>query len=288
MPIPPVTEITKELDAALNAKTPDAKTIIDVLGCLPRTPIQNGQSTSTGVMADLFAMDARVFEGQLLSEHTIRVIDQYLKYFSEVSPGAGLSRADVLLMKALHDSGKGLPNDKSKQHESTLEVMDWLKNNDFLPLGDANYQTIRELINGDAIGKFVRSCNVTTPAVELKKELFALQRAGTPITLDLVTERIVRATTYTLINEDHPSFVETERTIREKAARVGVDPGAFLAVHIRLFQSDTTAYTTDSRNRRGQPGAASLEGLYHINPAASENPASPLFVLDQQIGRAHV
>ena len=133
----PAYDPLKELAAVLSTPLPDPTKLLELVSKLPRVEIYDELRSSErrpgersqDRMHDLFLMDARIYEGQTIWEHTLRVLDQYMKYFSGALVPQPLDHGSVLLKLCLHDCGKGIPRSKNDQHDSTVAVTDWLFQN---------------------------------------------------------------------------------------------------------------------------------------------------------------
>lgn len=285
--------LVDDLKAEISLAKPDQAKVLALVESLPRVEIfDDGVSgyKATGEragerMKELFMMDARVFEGQTIEEHTLRVMDQYMKYFSEAPVPAPLTLGEVLIKLTLHDSGKAIPADKAHQHESTVAVTDWLHAHGHLPVSDQSYQIMRELIHGDPIGAFARACAEKFPPFQVKKDLHLEKKAGIEPTFDVVEEKIVKASQYKELPAGDKALETAAAEIEHKAEALGMRAQDVLALYLRFYQADTTAYTTDSRNRQGERGSPSLEGLYVINQAARNDASADLFIYSPEKAR---
>jgi hypothetical protein len=106
---------------------------------------------------DFYLTDAAVWEGYSLGEHTIMVIRQFERYFSDQTLPGGLEPNVFRLILALHDIGK--PEAISKggkwmQHKYTLRIIEKV----FTELGIKKEwkELAKSLISCDPLGKYLR------------------------------------------------------------------------------------------------------------------------------------
>ncbi len=142
-----------ELDAVLQRSdhTPE-----DVLRVLDRT------------FKARFDSSAGVWEAYSLRRHTLMVMGQFRKYFTSNPLPGGVSFGFFELILALHDIGKPeaiREGDKRKQHGYTIAIIHSTLTELGYNASDVAFATA--LINGDAIGQYLRNGNLLVHAQKI-------------------------------------------------------------------------------------------------------------------------
>lgn len=103
-----------------------------------------------------------------LETHTLRVMGQFEKYFSNIQLPAALDRGVMRLTLALHDIGKPIAMAQSRdQHHCTLEVIQRLAPD--LPIDAREMAILQALIDGDPMGAlFQGHCTVDEASAEVR------------------------------------------------------------------------------------------------------------------------
>jgi hypothetical protein len=107
--------------------------------------------------ADEFSKSVGVWEGYTLKEHTLMVLRQFEKYFSEQRLPADIDRNFLRVVLTLHDIGKPRAveeGDKKKQHQyTTVLIKPILKK---LGFSEEKIAIAVALISSDPIGEYIK------------------------------------------------------------------------------------------------------------------------------------
>ncbi len=109
-----------------------------------------------------------------LEQHTLRVMRQFEKYFSDTPLPGNVSKRLFRLLLVLHDIGKPFTEgqaDTSRQYEYTPAVIDGLRS--VLPFARQDIDLVIALIQGDCIGAYLRGGISLHTAVEKIKDAAA-------------------------------------------------------------------------------------------------------------------
>lgn len=125
-----------------------------------------------------YAASAGVWEGYTIKEHTLMVMGQFEKYFSNSPLPAGIDKNLFRTMLALHDIGKPeaiRSGGKHLQHEYTAKIMNSILSE--LGYSQQEKNLALALVSGDSIGDSIKTGNIQTSAAEIVK---AARVAGVP------------------------------------------------------------------------------------------------------------
>ena len=132
------------LQQALQQKPFSSQFLLDVLK--ENVQLRRNYSDSVGV-----------WEGLSLEKHTLMVLNQFEKYFSDMILPGNFNQKLFRLMLALHDIGKPealRQGDKWKQHRISTEIIQSLAS--YLPFSVKEVMDIITFVNGDPIGSYLR------------------------------------------------------------------------------------------------------------------------------------
>ena len=117
-----------------------------------------------------YASGVGVWEGYTLKDHTLMVLRQFEKYFSNKGIPVRINKNFFRVVLALHDIGKPKAiskGDKKKQYQYTKEIiMSVLQALDFK---DKEINTAAALVSGDPIGEFIKHGTLGESRKEIKK-----------------------------------------------------------------------------------------------------------------------
>lgn len=105
-----------------------------------------------------FAASAHVHEGYTIKRHTLMVMGQFEKYFSETELPADIDSNFFRVILALHDIGKDdayrNTGDKHNQHKFTQSIMEPALSQ--LGFGEQDIRVALALVSGDPIGTYIK------------------------------------------------------------------------------------------------------------------------------------
>lgn len=105
-----------------------------------------------------YASQVGVWEGYTLEQHTLMVMKQYERYFSESMDSSLLSKNEFRMLLALHDMGKAraiiLGQDKTKQHEHNKKIIPAILRSLGIEWKKINLMT--EVASQDHIGSYMQ------------------------------------------------------------------------------------------------------------------------------------
>lgn len=105
---------------------------------------------------EVYKQGTDVWEGYTLEQHTLMVMKQFEKYFSDKTLPAGINKNNFRLILALHDIGKPeaiAKGGKHLQHEYTQQYVQQLFGE--LEIDKKHTDLALILISGDPMGKYV-------------------------------------------------------------------------------------------------------------------------------------
>jgi hypothetical protein len=217
-------------------------------------------------LAQLFESDAGLLEGYTIEEHTLFVLHQFERYFSqEALPDMNIATFRLLL--ALHDIGKPLADATHNQRERTIEILDSLASS--LPLSSRDVAALKLIIGHDHFGSVLKKALATSATREERLEMHAREEAAILDRAALVTFR--ELCTFHPVDElkAQPWFQEmasdTTRWFMESARVLNTSPERLFDVALTYFQCDTLAYTSDAVMPNGRRAKVGLDYLYDLN-----------------------
>lgn len=114
------------------------------------------------VFPDTYEKPAGVSEGLTLKQHTVRVMNQFEKYFSGKEFSSQSNKEVFRFLLSVHDIGKPIASQKQevwKQHEYTLDMIRPLLTESSFSQKDKGI--IESLVDQDLIGEFIKAGNVS-------------------------------------------------------------------------------------------------------------------------------
>ncbi len=117
-----------------------------------------------------FAADAGVWEGYTIEEHTLMVMTQYEKYFSNDPLPGGMSPDSFRRILAVHDIGKPeaiAQGDKKNQHTHTLKYAPEILAREGLAPWEIDQA--KALLSADPIGSYLQTGNTVEAKRSIKK-----------------------------------------------------------------------------------------------------------------------
>jgi hypothetical protein len=181
---------------------------------------------------EYYSHDSGVWQNYTLEEHTLMVMGQFDRYFSDEFESDLISKGQFKLMLALHDVGKPLAvalyDDRSRQHETTLEIIPVALED--LEMDEKTKRLITAIPTQDIMGKFLKKHK----NVERDKNKVVI------------------------------SVEEAESKVRELADYLEVPPSDLFDLLYMYFLSDTSSYTHDANPGMGEPPSERHEDLDHL------------------------
>jgi hypothetical protein len=245
--------IRADLKVAAEQEPPRSEQLIEVLKEIPS-------------IAYLYSQDARIMERYSIEEHTAMVLRQLDRYLANPLIPLPLPLSTIRLAGAVHDIGKPLPDQKSDQHASTLQVIDSIRT--ILPWIPVEERAItRSLIQNDPIGKLVVSSLAKQATIEERRAIAAVAAERQLTFTEL-------ATFASLVSVKAPGEVTEQieaaaTNIHERANMLGVDPLQLFNLHVLFYQADTSAYTYDAVAPSGRRASPGLDFIYQLQPAGA-------------------
>ncbi len=117
-----------------------------------------------------YASAVGVWEGYTLKEHTLMVLGQFEKYFSNKRIPAGINKKFFRVVLTLHDIGKPSAiskGDKKKQYQYTKEIVKSVLQ--ALNYKDKEINMATALVSGDPIGEFIKHDTLNESMKDVKK-----------------------------------------------------------------------------------------------------------------------
>jgi hypothetical protein len=231
----------------------------------------------------LYEADSGVLENYTIQEHTLFVLHQFEKYFSN-SPHCGISPSTLRLTLALHDIGKTLADKNGNQRDKTLEVLDTLRSE--LPLSERDWKLCRTLIEHDLIGRLIFSSLSRSASIAERTKIHEFGNAAvynSSVLYDFAELAQVRPIQELRKDPVFQNKITDAATwFVSKAAAVELTPEELLTLAIIYYQCDTSAYTSDAVRPDGQRAKVGMEYLYNWNWYDNEPRPEKLFVHGQR------
>ncbi len=123
-------------------------------------------------MKEILESSSGSWEGYTIGEHTLMVMTQFEKYFSQRPLPSSFNKDAFLKILLVHDFGKAkavAEGDKNKQHEYNLELCPEVLKKQGLTEEEIN--VARALLSGDALGQYIgsRNKNIEETIAEIQK-----------------------------------------------------------------------------------------------------------------------
>lgn len=137
-------------------------------------------------LGEIYNADAGVWEGYTIGEHTIMVMRQFERYFSDKQLPNNIDRGIFRLMLALHDVGKAeaiANGNKDDQHKYTVDIIEEI----FDALLLSNKDIATTLIGADYLGRYIRGRTEIQETIEAIKCSAKRTDMGTQDFFELLT-----------------------------------------------------------------------------------------------------
>jgi hypothetical protein len=193
-------------------------------------------------LAELFQKPGRAKYLDGLEPHTLRVLEQFEKYFSGNALPGGMHKETMRLFLALHDIGKPLAADPNDQHQDTARLI--IELSEHLPWGKEEFKLVFALLSIDSIGRLMRR-TIANPAKTRREEMGKLLEEK-KLTWGIYQDYRAEARLGIPLEELPGHINQARDEIVSAADRSGMEKGSFFDLLTIYHQTDVSAYTLDA------------------------------------------